>query len=258
MNDHPIGVFDSGMGGLGVLKDFILQLPNERFIYYGDNANVPYGDKSRDQIIALSSQCCRFLIEKGAKLVVVACNTASAAAIDVLRAQFDLPIVAIEPATRPAAKLANGGKILVMATRNTLTLDHYQNRMAEIGIQDQVINLPCPQLVELVEAGELDTPRARDTIAILLEPFAREKIDVIVLGCTHFLHYKEPILKTAQYFWPDVHVIDGNAGITRQLIRVLDEYDLAAGQGKKGETTFYTSGDEAYYAPLFARLMGNG
>lgn len=255
MDARPIGVFDSGMGGLGVLKTLREALPHEDFVYYGDNANAPYGDKPPADIIRMSEACADFLVQNGCKAIVVACNTASAAAVEQLRARFDVPIVAMEPAIRPASRMLKDGKVLVLATHNTLTMEHYQNRMLEVGLQDRAINLPGPQLVEYVEEGKLDEQVVQQTVAEMIEPYQNDSIEFVVLGCTHFLHLRRPIENAVWACWPEAQVIDGNDGTARQLCRVLEANGLYNTQTGKGKISFYTSGDETFLASLFTQLM---
>lgn len=255
MDTRPIGCFDSGLGGVSVLRSFIQTLPNESYIYYGDNKNAPYGDKPVDDIIRLSMDCCDFLLDKGVKVIAVACNTATSAALTTLRAQYSLPIVAMEPAIRPAAQMLGEGKMLVMATYNTLSLDHYQNRVHEIGMDEKAINLPCGEIVEMVERGVTNSPEMHGLIRRLFAPVEGENVEVVVLGCTHFVFVRPTVEEIAGRIWPGVKVIDGNEGTARQLKRVLMENGLDCPEGSKGSVSFYTSGDAEFYRPLFQNLL---
>lgn len=254
MDNRPIGLFDSGLGGLSVLKSFVEAMPEESFIYYGDNGNAPYGDKPVEEITRLSMDCCRFLIDRGVKVIVVACNTASAASLTAMREGFDLPIVAMEPAIRPASQMLQGGKMLVMATTNTLSLNHYQSRIREIGMVEKAINLPCREIVDMVERGQMDTPEMDGLINSLLRPLAGENVDVVVLGCTHFIHVYDTIYRIASSIWEGVKVIDGNEGTTRQLQRVLLQHGLEGGNTER-YVEFHTSGEDEVYFPLFKELI---
>lgn len=253
--DAPIGVFDSGVGGLGTLKALIRQLPGEDFLYYGDNANAPYGNRSEADICALSTRCVEFLLNRGAKCIVVACNTASSASIVSLRTRYKVPFVAMEPAVRPAAQLVKDGKVMVLATCATLRQKLFRMRVAECGIQQHVLPVGCPELVELVEQGVCEGPRIQTVLRQKFEPIRHEKIDVAVLGCTHFLHLKAPIARMVHSYWPQAPVIDGDAGTAHQLQHVLETNGLLRARASGGQVNYFTSGDEAAYLPLFRQLM---
>lgn len=253
--DAPIGVFDSGVGGLGTLKELMRQLPGEDFLYYGDNAHAPYGNRSEEEIRALSTQCVEFLLQQGVKCIVVACNTASSAAIAALRTRYKVPFVAMEPAVRPAAQLLKTGKVMVLATRATLRQKLFCTRVKECGIQARVLPVGCPELVELVEQGICEGPQIDGVLRQKFTPLRYEQVDVVVLGCTHFLHLKTPIVHLVHSFWQDVPVIDGDAGTAHQLKRVLSEHGLLRMRAPGGKVSYFTSGDEATYLPLFKQLM---
>ncbi len=250
-----IGVFDSGLGGLATLKDLMRELPGEDFCYYGDNAHAPYGTKPVEQIRALSFACTQFLLDKGCQVVVVACNTASSAAIDAMRAHFSVPFVAMEPAVRPAARLRKQGRILVLATQATLRQQLFQARIVECGIQQAVLPVPCPQWVELIEQGFLHTSQMEQAVQQALVPYRKERIDVIVLGCTHFAHIRPLIEREACSLWPQAQVIDGNEGTAHQLSRVLHRAHLRTGRTQGGAVQLYTSGDPAVYLPRMEALL---
>lgn len=253
--DAPIGVFDSGVGGLGTLKELMRQLPGEDFLYYGDNANAPYGNRSEADIRVLSTRCVEFLLNRNAKCIVVACNTASSASITSLRARYSVPFVAMEPAVRPAAHLVKEGKVMVLATRATLRQKLFRMRVEECGIQQRVLPVGCPELVELVEQGVCSGPQIDAVLRQKFEPIQQEQVDVAVLGCTHFLHLKAPIAHMVHYFWPQAPVIDGDAGTAHQLQHVLQTQGLLRPRTSGGQVTYFTSGDAAVYLPLFQRLM---
>ena len=253
--DSAIGIFDSGVGGLGTLKTIRQVLPHENIIYYGDDKNAPYGTKDVAQIRKLSENCVRFLLEKGAKAIVVACNTASSAAVEYLRKTFSLPIVAMEPAVRPAKAQAGGKKVLVMATQATLSLARYQSRIEELHMQAQVVSLPCPSLVMLVERGVTKGPEATAEVEKLLLPYRAEEVGVVVLGCTHYVHIRETIEQVAKRIWPEVTVMDGNLGTANWLKHVLEERGLLNPQKEEGSIAFYTSYEQGGMMDVFSRLM---
>lgn len=243
----PIGVFDSGVGGIGTLAALRRELPQERFLFYGDTANAPYGTKSREKVMACVSRIMEHLLMQDVKAVVIACNTATAVAAAELRARYTLPIIGIEPALKPAHELRHGGSILVLATPMTLRLEKFQALYARYG--EGAIPLPCPGLMELVECEADDL--ARRYLLDLFAPYDLTKVDAVVLGCTHYV-FLRPIL--ADILPPTVSVLDGNEGTARQLRRVLTANDLLA--DGQGSVTLETSGNPANVLPVMKRLLG--
>lgn len=242
----PIGVFDSGVGGIGTLAALRRELPQERFLFYGDTANAPYGTKSREEVMGCVRRIMTHLIEQDVKAVVIACNTATAVAAAELRAQYDLPIIGIEPALKPAHELRRDGSILVMATPMTLRLEKFRALYERYG--EGAIPLPCPGLMELVEC-EADE-EARRYLLELLSPYDLTKVDAIVLGCTHYV-FLRPLL--AELVPDTVSILDGNEGTARQLRRVLMANDLLA--DGQGSVTLETSGDPETVLPIMRRLL---
>lgn len=218
-----IAVFDSGLGGLSVLRHLRRRMPGERFLYYGDSANAPYGTRSRTEVEALTLDAVGHLMNRGLKALVVACNTATSAAIEALRAKYpELIVVGIEPALKLAADRFPGGRIGVMATPVTLREEKFCHLMSRYASACQVYNIPAPQLVPLIEEGKVDTPLMEQTLHSLLDPFA-DKIDVLVLGCTHFpfaSHAMERLLG------PRVAVLDGGDGTAREALHRLEAANL--------------------------------
>lgn len=240
MDDRPVGFFDSGLGGISVLGEALRVLPNENYLYFGDTLHIPYGDKPPEQVLRYAHEAADQLIARGCKAIVIACNTATSVAAAALREELSLPIIGMEPALKPASLLPGEGKVLVLATRNTLALPKFQRLMERYG--SDAIPLPCPGLMECVEAGELEGPRVETLLSRLLVPYANEPIKAVVLGCTHYPFLKKTI---ARFFSPGVALIDGNLGTVRQLGRRLAEEGLeSAGPG--GHITFLSSmeGDE--------------
>ena len=238
MDDRPVGMFDSGVGGVSTLIAAARELPGEDFVYYGDTYNAPYGTKTRDEIIALSRRCVEILLENGAKAVVIACNTATGAAAETLRAQYDFPIIGIEPAIKPASLLRAGGIVLSFATPLTISSEKYRRLEALYG--EGVVSLPCPGLMEFVERGEIDSPALDLFIENLLAPFRGQEIDAVVLGCTHYVFLRE---KIAAHLPAGTPLVDGNEGTARQLRRRLTAKDLLSARGTGG-VRFLTSGGE--------------
>src|SRR5437868_11285295 len=212
-SDAPIGVFDSGAGGLTILSALRKELPFENYVYFGDTAHCPYGTRSEEDIIALSVQANKFLIEQGAKLIVVACNTASQAALSTLRATFSVPFIGVVPAVKPAARATKKGRIGIAATNQAAKALYLRQLIDEFAEGIKVFAVGCPELVALVEQGELDGPIAEEVVRVALEPILKEDIDVIVLGCTHFPALRLVIERITN---KRVRVIDSGAAIARR------------------------------------------
>lgn len=243
----PIGVFDSGVGGVSTLAAMTRLLPRERFIFYGDTAHAPYGTKPREIVLGYVRDVMDILLAQGVKAVAIACNTATSVAAAELRATFDLPIIGIEPALKPAHEHRHGGNILVLATPMTLRLEKFQRLMGRFG--EGAVPLPCPGLMELVERE--DFAGARAYLAERLAPYDLRRVDAVVLGCTHYV-FLRPVL--SELLPETVEVLDGNLGTARQLRRVLEERGLLATEGQ-GSVTFQTSGDPADILPRMERLL---
>lgn len=250
LQERPVGVFDSGLGGLSVLREIRAQLPGEHVVYFGDTAHAPYGTKPPEEVMARVRQVMAELARHGAKAVVIACNTATSVAAATLRAESSLPIIGMEPALKPAAELRHGGQVLVMATPLTLRLPKFAALMARYGAG--AIPLPCPGLMELVEQGELDTPAVEDYLTHLLAPYQSAPLDAVVLGCTHYV-FLRPVLR--RLLPPSVALLDGNAGAVRQLRRVLDARGLRRPTETGGQVQLLTSGDPATVLPQMEALL---
>lgn len=249
--DAPIGVFDSGVGGLSVLREIRRELPSEDLLYVADSGHAPYGDKSPEAIEARAAAISRFLIGEGAKAVVVACNTATGAAARLLRARYPVPIVAMEPAVKPAVELTRSGVVGVLATRRTLASDSFSDLLGRIGGAAEVLLQPCPGLVEQVEAGDLDGEATRALLRDYLGPLIERGADTIVLGCTHYPHLKPLIGELAG---PGVAVLDSGAAVARQVRRRLVSAGLLAAEGRRGSERFWTSGCPVATRALVVRL----
>ena len=228
MNTKPIAVFDSGVGGISVLRELVRLMPEENYLYYGDSANAPYGSRSTQQVRELTLAAAQMLIDRGMKALVVACNTATAAAIEDLRKLFpDTIIVGIEPALKVAADRFPHGHIGVMATQVTLR-EHKLAAQLERFPQTQVELIPAPGLVELVEAGKADSPEAEALLRRILSPYVG-KLDALVLGCTHYPFARRAI---ARILGEDTPLLDGGPGTARQTKRCLEQAGLlGCGQG---------------------------
>ena len=234
----PIGVFDSGVGGISVLAETMRLLPKERFIYYGDTLHAPYGTKTPEDVLILSEKAFDHLREQGCKAIVIACNTATAAAAATLRQKWpEIPIIAMEPALKPASQLRHGGNVLVLATPMTLQLDKFARLMALYG--EGAVPLPCPGLPELVEA--FDFEGAEHYLRERLAPYLEPAPDAVVLGCTHYVFLR---LILSHILPGDVPVVDGNLGTARQLKRVLEQRDLLCDDPGEGSCSLTSSSEE--------------
>ncbi len=236
----PVGVFDSGLGGLSVLLEIKRLLPQERLLYVADSAYVPYGEKPGQLVMQRSMRLSEFLLDHGAKALVVACNTATAAAIGALRERWpNLIVVGMEPAVKPAAQQSASGKIGVLATTGTLRSARFAALLDRYSSQVEVITQPCPGLVEQIEAGQLHGPQTRAMLAQYVEPLLAAGCDSLILGCTHYPFVK-PLLR--QLLPADVAIIDTGLAVARRLRQQLLEYGLQAAQ-HSGADEFYTTGE---------------
>lgn len=235
---RPIGFFDSGVGGISVLKEAVKLLPNEDFIYYGDSKNAPYGTRSVEEVQKLSFNAAEFLINKNVKAIVVACNTATSAAIIELRNKFiDIPVIGIEPALKPAVKYSSKGRILIMATPMTLAEKKFNDLMHKYGENAEIESLPCPELVEFVENGITNGEELRNYLKAKLCLHIEKGIGAIVLGCTHYPFVKEEIKNIVR----DVPVIDGSLGTAKQLKRELAEKGYLNENSERGTVSLFNS-----------------
>lgn len=238
MNDSPIGVFDSGVGGISVLKELKEIMPNENYIYYGDSANAPYGSKTTQEVRRLSFDAFELLKKMGAKAVVVACNTATSASVRLLREQNpDKIIIGLEPAIKPAVMHKKDSVILVLATPVTLREEKFNKLAAMYEHMGEIIPVPCDRLAGLIEEGKTD---CEETEKYLKEIFSRyEKYDSVVLGCTHYPLAASLISKVAG---KDVPVFDGGKGAARETKRRLEAANLLSDKNS-GEIKYISSGD---------------
>lgn len=247
-----IGVFDSGVGGISVLKSLVSELPGEDFRYFGDSANAPYGEKAEDEVRGLSHAIVERFIADGAKAIVIACNTATSVAAPTLRRDYpDLPIIGIEPALKPATEAPGHGRILVMATDITLRLDKYHELAEAYGRDCEVISVPCPGLAGRIEHGALDAADLVEMIRSYVGSFAGT-VGSVVLGCTHYPFVRRQI---AEVLGADVRFFDGGAGTARQLSRRLEQAGLLAPDGREGAVSFASSKDTAAELALYEEFF---
>lgn len=249
----PIGVFDSGVGGLTVLREIRNLLPAEDLIYVADSAYAPYGDKPSALISERALAIAEFLIQQGAKAIVVACNTATGAAVQLLRARYSVPVIAMEPAIKPAVEQTRSGVIGVLATRRTLASPNLIQLVERFGAQAEILLMPCPGLVERIESGDLEGPKTRALVQGYLEPLMARGADVLVLGCTHYPLIRPLIEEIAG---PQVVVLDSGAAVARQVRRRLEENDLLAPLERSGGERFWTSAPPAKMRLLMGRIWG--
>jgi glutamate racemase len=251
---QPIGMFDSGVGGLSVLRAVREELPNENVLYLADQAHIPYGSRSKRRIRKFSVEITRFLLEQGSKLIVVACNTASAAALYDLRKLFpDVPFVGMEPAVKPAAETTRTGKVGVLATPTTFAGDLYASVVERFAQHVEIFKSTCPGLVEEIEKGHLDTPEVRNILQEALQPMLAAGIDTVVMGCTHY-PFVIPLIEAIT--GPGVRTIDPAPAIARQARRLLSERALLNPGDSGGRLRFFTSGDREAFEALIPRLLG--
>ncbi|WP_461206560.1 glutamate racemase [Clostridium sp. DL1XJH146] len=239
MNNNPIGFFDSGVGGLSVLKEAIKILPNEDFIYFGDSKNAPYGTKSLEEVKKLSFDAVKYLISKNVKAIVVACNTATSASINDLRLEFkSIPIIGIEPALKPATKLNIKGPIVIMATPMTLSEKKFKNLLKKYNKNSEIIPLPCARLVEFIEDGITEGKELNVYLKEKLAPLKQHSISSVVLGCTHYPFVKKEIKNIVG---DSIPLIDGGKGTAKQLKHKLTTLDILNNQTESGKITIFNS-----------------
>lgn len=252
-SNNPIGVFDSGVGGLSVLRSIREQMPNEDVAYLGDQVHVPYGPRSMNQIQGFSEGITRFLLKQSAKIIVVACNTASAAALKYLRETFsDVQFVGMEPAVKPAAEKTQTGKVGVLATPATFQGALYASVVERFGAGVELFQHTCPGLVSQIEAGELDSPKTRAILEDALFPMLQKNIDTVVLGCTHY-PFVIPLIK--QIVGENVRVIDPAPSVARQAKRLLEADGLLNPSSANGDVQVFTSGDVNIVESVLPKLL---
>jgi glutamate racemase len=253
-NDAPIGVFDSGVGGLSVLREIRVQLPSESVAYFADQVHVPYGQRKVEEVRAFSEEISRFLLHLGSKLIVVACNAASAAALRYLRQTFpSMEFVGMEPAVKPAAESTQTGVVGILATPATFQGALYASVVERFANGVTILQDTCPGLVGQIEKGELDSPATRGILEKALFPMLEHGIDTVVMGCTH---YPFVIPVVTQIVGPDVRVIDPAPAVVRQTVRLLDLQGLRNADTTPGRLRFFTSGEAAPFRLQLPELLG--
>ena len=245
MNNNPIGVYDSGFGGLSVWRELHRALPNESLIYLGDGKNCPYGSRPAEQIRQLAETAVGYLLQRGCKMVVVACNTATAAAIAHLREKFaDVPIVGLEPAVKPACRMTKTRIVGVIATERSLQGEKFLSTLARYGEGVEVIKSVGEGWVEAVEQSEEQTAETELAVRRVVEPIIERGADVLVLGCTHYPFLKDVVCRVVGD--RNVAVIDSGEAVEKRVESLLDEYDLRASEDNQPQLEFVTYADEQY------------
>jgi glutamate racemase len=255
-SNSPIGIFDSGVGGLSVLRAIRAQMPEESIIYFGDQAHIPYGPRPMEQIRNFSEAITRLLLEHDAKIIVVACNTASAAALKYLREKFpNVSFVGMEPAVKPAAEQTHTGKVGVLATPATFQGALYASVVERFANGVELLQNTCPGLVQEIERGNLAGEETRRILEDALLPMLQKGIDTVVLGCTHY-PFVIPLIK--QIAGENVRVIDPAPSVAKQVHRVLEANGLLNQSKAKDNIRFYTSGEPEGLKSLLPLLLGEG
>jgi glutamate racemase len=250
----PIGIFDSGVGGISVLGAVSKQMPEESVIYFGDQGHVPYGSRSMEQIQKFSEVITRFLLDHDAKIIVVACNTASAAALKLLRETLpEVQFVGMEPAVKPAAEYTRTGRVGVLATPATFQGALYASVVERFANGVELFQDTCPGLVQQIEQGKLNDDETRRILEAALQPMLRKNIDTVVLGCTHY-PFVIPLIQ--QIVGENVRVIDPAPAVAKQTKRLLEGKGLTNKSGLRGEIRYYTSGDPDVFKSLLPELLG--
>lgn len=253
VNSRPIGFFDTGVGGISVLKKTLEILPNEDYIYFGDSKNAPYGVRPLEEVKKLTFNAIQLLLDKGCKAIVVACNTATSAAIEDLRKEYkNIPIIGIEPALKPAIEMRRKGKILIMATPLTLAEKKFSN-LVKVYAKDSVIEpVPCAGLVEIIEKGTLEGKELNKFLKQKLAKNLKTDIAAIVLGCTHYPFIKKELQKVVG---KSVSIIDGSEGTARELKRKLEESGLINTSLAKGKIEILNSSEEEFLIRYCYKLL---
>lgn len=245
-----IGVFDSGVGGVGVLKELVSIMPHENFIYYGDSLHAPYGEKTPEQVIELVKNVVNHLLEQEVKAIVIACNTATSVAASVLREKYpEMSIFGMEPALKMAISSEKKNKVLVMATPVTLHLDKYLSLQHRFETQADITSVECPGLAKMVETGNLQDKELYDLLESLLGKY-KGQVDNVVLGCTHYPFVKRQIKEILG----NVPVFDGGKGTASQVKRVLEEKNLLNDSSEKGQIIFESSKETEEEIEIYRRL----
>jgi len=253
MTKAPIGVFDSGVGGLSILRGIQQLLPAENLLYVADSAHAPYGPKGDVFIQSRCEVIMQFFVQQGVKAVVLACNTATAAAVTVLRQRYTLPLIGIEPAIKPAAALSASGVVGVLATSGTITSDKFMSLQSRFEGEVKIITRACPGLVELIEQVEPDQKAIKKMLHGFISPMLDLGADTLVLGCTHYSLIRHLIGEVAG---ADVTIVDTDAGVAKELQRRLAAANMLGNSTHTGVIKFFTSGEVEQQNKLLQKYWG--
>ena len=255
MDNRPIGVYDSGFGGLSVWRELYRALPDESLIYLGDGKNCPYGSLPEERIREYAEQSVGELVGRGCKLIVVACNTATAAAITHLRERFSqIPIVGLEPAVKPACQMTKSRKVAVVATERSLGSEKFRRAVERYGEGVEVIKAVGEGFVEAVESDQEQSPATRQKVEAVIEPLIKSGVDVIVLGCTHYPFLKSVIRNVVGE--RGVQIIDSGEAVEKRVESLLDKYDIRASEENDAQYEFLTFADDDYCERLRRKAFG--
>ena len=255
MNDNPIGVYDSGMGGLSVWRELRRALPGESLLYLGDGKNCPYGSRPAEEIRMLADEAAEAMIGWGCKMIVVACNTATTAAISFLRGKYrSMPFVGLEPAIKPACLTTRSGVVGVLATERSLDGDMFRRTAGEYGKGIEIVASAGRGFVELVEQNREDTPEAEECVRAAMREMIERGADKVVLGCTHY-PFLRPVIERV-IGGRDIEVIDSSAAVARRVGELLDRHGLRASSHHRPEYTFRTFADDDYAEALRRKAFG--
>lgn len=255
MNEQPIGFIDSGVGGFTVVKEAMKQLPNENFIYLGDTARCPYGPRPKEQVIQFTWEMTNFLLKKGIKMLVIACNTATSVALNEIKEQLQIPVVGvIMPGTRAAVKATKNNQIGVIGTEGTVKSASYEHAIKEKVTSSQVVSLACPKFVPIVESNQFHSSVAKKIVFETLLPLKSKNLDTLILGCTHY-----PLLRSViqDVMGKDVTLIDSGAETISEVSMLLDYFDIANNEnGTKKNAQFYTTGSTYLFDQIAQDWLG--
>ncbi|MDT2595717.1 glutamate racemase [Enterococcus dongliensis] len=253
-NERPIGFIDSGVGGLTVVKEAMRQLPNEEILYLGDTARCPYGPRPAEQVIEFTWQMTRFLLKKKIKMLVIACNTATAVALAEIKKKVDIPVIGvIQPGSRAALKASDSGRVGIIGTIGTIKSDSYKHELQEKAPETYVSSLACPKFVPIVESNQYNSSVAKKIVSQTLSPLKKEKLDTLILGCTHYPLLR-PIIQNV--VGQEVTLIDSGAETVSDVSTLLDyfnlnNYDQTAPKAKK----FYTTGSPKMFKDIAGQWL---
>lgn len=251
---QPIGIFDSGVGGTSIWKELHTLLPYEDTLYLADSRNAPYGDKTQDEIIALSIKNTEFLLQKNCKIIIVACNTATTNAIKVLREKYSVPFIGIEPAIKPAALQTKTKTIGILATKGTLSSALFHTTMENFTEGINVIEVEGKGLVSLIENGALESAKMEMLLKSILKPFQKQQIDTLVLGCTHYPYLIPQIKKILSN---NIKIIDSGEAVALQTKKILEAQDLLQNQERKSKLIFYSNKNISTLSDLLREYSAN-